>query len=220
MTNKGILIVVSGFSGAGKGTIIKALLGRYPENYSLSISATTRKPRAGEVCGREYFFREMEEFEKMIAENQLIEYARYVGNYYGTPKDFVEEQLELGQDVILEIEMQGALQVKETYPEALLLFVTPPTGRCLRERLINRGTETKAVIRSRMEQAVAESKAMVKYDYIIVNDQLDICVEEVHHIVQGEHLRVFRNQEFVDKIGTELTKILKGDNEHATSVLH
>jgi len=211
MTTRGILIVVSGFSGAGKGTIIKELLSRYSEKYSLSISATTRAPRFGEVCGCEYFFKEMEEFEKMIAENQLIEYARYVGNYYGTPRDFVEEQLELGQDVILEIEMQGALQVKESYPEALLLFVTPPTGRCLRERLINRGTETKEVIRSRMEQAVAESKAMVKYDYIIVNDQLDVCVEEVHSIVQGEHLRVFRNQEFVDRIGTELIHILKGD---------
>ena len=211
MTSRGILIVVSGFSGAGKGTIIKELLRRHPKKYSLSISATTRKPRLGEICGREYFFRETEEFEKMIAENQLIEYARYVDNYYGTPRDFVEEQLELGQDVILEIEMQGALQVKETYPEALLLFVTPPTGRCLRERLINRGTETKEVIQSRMEQAVAESKAMVKYDYIIVNDQLDICVAEVHSIVQGEHLRVFRNQEFIDKIETELTGILKGD---------
>ena len=211
MTSRGILIVVSGFSGAGKGTIIKELLRRYPEKYSLSISATTRAPRLGEVCGREYFFKEMEEFEKMIAENQLIEYARYVGNYYGTPRDFVEEQLELGQDVILEIEMQGALQVKEAYLEALLLFVTPPTGRCLRERLINRGTETKEVIQSRMEQAVAESKAMVKYDYIIVNDQLEVCVEEVHSIVGGEHLRVFRNQEFVDKIGLELVSILKGE---------
>ena len=210
MTTRGILIVVSGFSGAGKGTIIKELLRRYQEKYSLSISATTRSPRPGEVCGREYFFKEMEEFEKMIAENQLIEYARYVGNYYGTPKDFVEEQLELGQDVILEIEMQGALQVKEAYPEALLLFVTPPTGRCLRERLINRGTETKEIIQSRMEQAVAESRAMVKYDYIIVNDQLEVCVEEVHNIVEGEHLRVFRNQEFVDKIGLELL-MLKGD---------
>ena len=210
MTSRGILIVVSGFSGAGKGTIIKELLRRYPEKYSLSISATTRAPRLGESCGCEYFFKEMEEFEKMIAENQLIEYARYVGNYYGTPRDFVEEQLELGQDVILEIEMQGALQVKEAYPEALLLFVTPPTGRCLRERLINRGTETKEVIQSRMEQAVAESKAMVKYDYIIVNDQLEVCVEEVHSIVGGEHLRVFRNQEFVDKIGLELV-MLKGE---------
>jgi guanylate kinase len=107
--------------------------------------------------------------------------------------------------------MQGALQVKEAYPEALLLFVTPPTGRCLIERLINRGTETKDIIKSRMEQAVAESKAMIKYDYIIVNDNLEECVEEVHSIVQGEHLRVFRNQEFVDKIGTELVCILKGD---------
>jgi guanylate kinase len=211
MTSRGILIVVSGFSGAGKGTIINELLKRYQEKYSLSISATTRKPRSGEVCGRDYFFKEIEEFEKMIAENQLIEYARYVGNYYGTPRDFVEKQLELGKDVILEIEIQGALQVKERYPEALLLFVTPPSIRSLQERLVRRGTETKDVIQSRMEQAVAESKVMIKYDYIIVNDILDTCVEKVHKIVSGEHFRAFRNQEFIDKIESELINILKGD---------
>jgi guanylate kinase len=212
MTSRGILIVLSGFSGAGKGTIITELLKRYQDKYSLSISATTRQPRSGEVCGREYFFKDIEEFEKMIAENQMIEYARYVGNYYGTPRDFVEKQLELGKDVILEIEIQGAIQVKETYPEALLLFVTPPTVRSLRERLIRRGTETKDVIQSRLEQAVAESKVMINYDYIIVNDKLDTCVEEVHNIVQGEHFRVFRNQEFIDKIESDLISISKGDS--------
>ena len=128
MNKKGILIVVSGFSGAGKGTIMKELLKQY-DNYALSISATTREPRPGEEEGREYFFKTVEEFEKMIAKDELIEYARYVDNYYGTPRAYVEEQLEAGKDVILEIEIQGALKVKEKFPETLLLFVTPPTAK-------------------------------------------------------------------------------------------
>ena len=128
MENKGILIVVSGFSGAGKGTIMRALLDKYEETYALSVSATTRDPRPGEVEGREYFFRTVEEFEKMIAKEDLIEYAKYVDNYYGTPRTYVEEQLERGRDVILEIEIQGALKVKEKFPETLLLFVTPPSA--------------------------------------------------------------------------------------------
>jgi len=211
MTERGILIVVSGFSGAGKGTLIKGLLERDKDKYSLSISATTRAPRPGEVCGREYHFKNINEFEKMIAENQLIEYAKYVGNYYGTPRDFVEQQLDMGIDVILEIEMQGALQVKRKHPDALMLFVTPPTGKCLKERLINRGTETKEMVESRMEQAVSESLVMDKYDYLIVNDKVDVCVEEMHSIIYGEHLRVSRNQEFLEKIQLELANILRGD---------
>ena len=127
MSERGILIVVSGFSGAGKGTIMKEIMRRY-DNYALSISATTRKPRPGEEDGREYFFKTVEEFEKMIAKDELIEYARYVDNYYGTPRAYVEEQLEAGKDVILEIEIQGALKVKENFPQTLLLFVTPPTA--------------------------------------------------------------------------------------------
>ena len=149
MNNKGILIVVSGFSGAGKGTIMKALLNKY-DNYALSISATTRNPREGEVDGREYFFKTREEFEKMIAKDELIEYAKYVNNYYGTPKAYVEEQLADGKDVILEIEIQGALKVKEKFPETLLLFVTPPSAAELRSRLVGRGTETMEVIEQRM----------------------------------------------------------------------
>ena len=211
MTERGILIVVSGFSGAGKGTLIKGLLERDKNKYALSISATTRAPRLGEVCGREYYFKNIDEFEKMIAENQLIEYAKYVGNYYGTPRDYVEQQLSAGIDVILEIEMQGALQVKRKHPDALMLFVTPPTGKCLKERLINRGTETKEMVESRMEQAVSESLVMDKYDYLIVNDKVDVCVEEMHSIIYGEHLRVSRNQEFLDKIQLELANILRGD---------
>ena len=203
MNKKGILIVVSGFSGAGKGTIMKELLKQY-DNYALSISATTRKPRPGEEEGREYFFKTVEEFEKMIAKDELIEYARYVDNYYGTPRAYVEEQLEAGKDVILEIEIQGALKVKEKFPETLLLFVTPPTAKELKHRLVGRGTETMDVIEFRMNRAKEEAEGMDKYDDLIVNDVLAECVEEVHRIIQGEHRRSFRNYEFIDHMKEEL----------------
>ncbi|MFQ8899312.1 MAG: guanylate kinase [[Clostridium] scindens] len=198
-----MLIVVSGFSGAGKGTIMKELLKQY-DNYALSISATTRKPRPGEEEGREYFFKTVEEFEKMIAKDELIEYARYVDNYYGTPRAYVEEQLEAGKDVILEIEIQGALKVKEKFPETLLLFVTPPTAKELKHRLVGRGTETMDVIEFRMNRAKEEAEGMDKYDYLIVNDVLAECVEEVHRIIQGEHRRSFRNQAFIEHMKEEL----------------
>ena len=203
MNKKGILIVVSGFSGAGKGTIMKELLKQY-DNYALSISATTRKPRPGEEEGREYFFKTVKEFEKMIAKDELIEYARYVDNYYGTPRAYVEEQLEAGKDVILEIEIQGALKVKEKFPETLLLFVTPPTAKELKHRLVGRGTETMDVIEFRMNRAKEEAEGMDKYDYLIVNDVLAECVEEVHRIIQGEHRRSFRNQAFIEHMKEEL----------------
>lgn len=207
MKEKGILIVVSGFSGAGKGTIMKELLKKYEEKYALSVSATTRAPRPGEQEGREYFFRSVEEFEKMIAKEELIEYAKYVDNYYGTPRAYVEEQLEAGKDVILEIEIQGALKVKEKFPETLLLFVTPPSAEELKRRLVKRGTETMEVIASRMERAREEAEGMEQYDYLIVNDVLQDCVEEVHQIIQGEHRRSFRNRDFIEKMRKEL----KGD---------
>lgn len=206
MRNRGILIVVSGFSGAGKGTLMKELIRRY-ENYALSISATTRKPREGEEDGREYFFKEVEEFEKMIAQEELIEYASYVNNYYGTPRAYVEEQLSSGKDVILEIEIQGALKVKEKFPDTLLLFVVPPSAKVLKERLVGRGTETMDVIESRMRRACEEAEGMDKYDYLIVNDDLDVCVEEMHHIIQGEHRRSSRNAEFISRIKRELQEI-------------
>ena len=136
MDRKGILIVVSGFSGSGKGTLMKELLSRYPDTYALSVSATTRRPRDGEQDGREYFFITEDEFEKMIAKEELIEYARYVKNYYGTPKEYVRKQLDAGKDVILEIEIQGALKVKEAFPDTLLLFVTPPNAEELKKRLV------------------------------------------------------------------------------------
>lgn len=204
MKDKGILIVVSGFSGAGKGTIMKKLLEKYESRYALSVSATTRGPREGELDGREYFFRSEEEFEKMIAEDKLIEYARYVNNYYGTPREYVEEQLEQGKDVILEIEIQGALKVKEKFPDTLLLFVTPPSASELRSRLEGRGTETREVICRRMQRAAEEAEYMEQYDYLIVNDDLDECVEEMHHIICGEHRRSYRNSVFIDHMKKEL----------------
>ncbi len=200
---KGVLIVVSGFSGAGKGTLMKCLTEKY-ENYALSISATTRSPRPGEEEGREYFFRTTEEFEKMIAEDQLIEYARYVNNYYGTPKQYVLECLEKGKDVLLEIEIQGALKVKEKYPDALLLFVTPPDAGELKKRLVSRGTETAEVIASRLMRASEEAQGMDCYDYLVINDDLQACVEEVHRIIRSEHCRMGRNREFVVRIQSEL----------------
>lgn len=203
MSNKGILTVVSGFSGAGKGTIMKRLMEKY-DNYALSVSATTRAPRPGEEEGREYFFRTVEEFEKMIAKEQLIEYAKYVDNYYGTPRAYVEEQLEAGKDVILEIEIQGALKVKEKFPETLLLFVTPPSARELMDRLVKRGTESMEVILSRMERAREEAKGMDRYDYLVINDVLEDCVDEVHRIIQGEHRKSFRNMDFIEKMRQEL----------------
>lgn len=203
---RGILIVVSGFSGAGKGTLMKRLLETY-DNYALSVSATTRQPRPGETHGIEYFFKSVDEFEKMIAQDELIEYAKYVNNYYGTPKDYVMSQLEAGKDVILEIEIQGALKVKEKYPDTLLLFVTPPSAKELKKRLVGRGTETMDVIESRMKRAVEEAEYMNAYDYLIINDDLEICVKEMHHVIQSEHGRVSRCDAMIEQIQKELQKL-------------
>ena len=209
MSNKGILTVVSGFSGAGKGTIMKRLMEKY-DNYALSVSATTRAPRPGEEEGREYFFRTVEEFEKMIAKEQLIEYAKYVDNYYGTPRAYVEEQLEAGKDVILEIEIQGAMKIKEQFPESLLLFVTPPSAEELQKRLVGRGTETADVIAQRLARAYEESEGMDAYDYIVVNDDLDECAAAVQKYVEAAKNVPSRRVEFITEIREELKGFAKG----------
>lgn len=209
MSKKGSLVIISGFSGAGKGTVVKELMNRY-DCYALSISATTRAPREGEVNGREYFFKTREEFEELIRQDALYEYACYVSNYYGTPKAYVQERLAAGKDVILEIEVQGALKVKEKNPEALLLFVTPPSADELRKRLIHRGTESEEVIQERMNRAAEESLLMDRYEYLIINDQLDDCVTKVHQLIQREHLRMEANTDMVTKLQKEL-KEMKGE---------
>lgn len=203
MNQHGILVVVSGFSGAGKGTLMKELLKRY-DNYALSISATTRKPREGEVDGRDYFFVSKDMFQHMIGENQLIEYAQYVNHYYGTPSEYVRRQMAAGKDVILEIEIQGALKVKKRYPDTLLLFVTPPSAQELKRRLVGRGTETIEVINARLSRAAEEAAGMEAYDYLLINDQIDSCVEQMHQLIQLQHQRTSYHLDFLNQMREEL----------------
>ena len=203
MNHQGILVVVSGFSGAGKGTLMKELLKRY-DNYALSISATTRAPREGETDGKEYFFVTKEQFEKMRDERKLIEYAQYVNNYYGTPKEYVEQKMAEGKDVILEIEIQGALKVKKRFPDALLLFVTPPSAEELRRRLVGRGTETLEVINARLARAAEEASGMEAYDYLLINEDLDRCVEEMHQLIQLQHRKTSYHLDFLSKMREDL----------------
>ena len=201
--SKGILVVVSGFSGSGKGTVMKRLMEKY-DNYALSVSVTTRNPRPGEKDGEAYFFRTKEEFEQLIREDGLIEYAQYVENYYGTPRKYVEEQLSAGKDVILEIEIQGALKVKKRFPDALLLFVTPPSAEELRRRLVGRGTETLEVINARLARAAEEASGMEAYDYLLINDDLDRCVEEMHQLIQLQHRKTSYHLDFLSKMREDL----------------
>ncbi|WP_026835794.1 guanylate kinase [Eubacterium xylanophilum] len=205
---KGILTVISGFSGSGKGTIIKELLSKY--DYALSISATTRSPREGEIDGVHYHFLTQEDFENMIEKSELIEWAKYVDNYYGTPKAFVEKQLDEGKDVILEIEVQGGMLVKEKFPEALLIFVTPPSAEVLRERLVGRGTESEEVIDKRIAMAYTESDSMNNYDYIVVNDTLDEAVNNVHNIISMQHLRADKSGGIINNIQMQLEEMKRG----------
>ena len=210
MNKKGILIILSGFSGVGKGTVVRRLLSDY-DNYALSISATTRKPREGEEDGVSYFFKSKEEIEQMIKEDSFIEHARYVENYYGTPKAYVQEQLDAGKDVILEIEIQGALKVKEKYPDALMLFLVPPDAQTLKERLVGRGTETADVIHDRLERAAQEAQEMGSYEYIIVNDDLEQSMELMHHLIESQHNKTDRNLAFIHQIQEEVREFVKGE---------
>ena len=208
--SKGVLTVVSGFSGAGKGTVMKRLIQKY-DDYALSISVTTRKPREGERDGIEYFFKTKEEVEAMIENDEFLEYARYVDNYYGTPRFYVEEMLAKGKNVILEIEIQGAMQIKAKNQEAVLVFVTPPSFEELRNRLVGRGTETADVIESRLKRASEEAEGMPSYDYILVNDQVEDCVDRLHQIILSERAKTQRNEEFINTIQQEARIFMKGD---------
>ena len=217
MNNQGTLLVVSGFSGAGKGTVIKELLKEH-DNYSLSISATTRKPREGEQDGREYFFKTKEEFEDMISRGRFLEHAQYVNNYYGTPRDYVEEQIKANRNVILEIEIQGALKIKKQFPDTVLMFVSAPSADELKDRLVGRGTETKEVCAQRLSRAYEESLGIEKYDYLVVNDKLDDCVELVNDIIhssddtkKNQDYLVSSNIDFINKMRKELLSFSKGD---------
>ena len=210
MNRKGSRGVVSGFSGVGKGTLMKLLTERYRQ-YALSISATTRSPRAGEEDGREYFFRTREAFEELIANDQLVEYAEYCGNYYGTPREYVESQMEQGRDVILEIELQGALKIKKKFPEALLLFIVPPDAKTLLDRLRGRNTETEDVIQKRLARAAEESEGIEQYDYIIVNDDLEQSMELMHHLIESQHNKTDRNLAFIHQIQEEVREFVKGE---------
>lgn len=196
MTKKGLLLVVSGPSGVGKGTICKEYLNKY-DDCALSVSATTRSPRDGEVDGVSYFFLSHEEFRKKIDEGGFLEHAVFCDNYYGTPKDAVMEKLEEGKNVILEIEVQGALQVRSHYPEAVFVFVIPPSVETLEERLRGRGTETDEVIKKRLERAKAEFKYIDKYNYVLVNDTVSEAVCRLHSIIEAEKCVMARNYNFV-----------------------
>lgn len=204
MSNQGLLVVISGFSGVGKGTVVKRLVSEY--GYSLSVSATTRAPREGEVDGKDYYFKSVEDFRNLIDYNGFIEWAQYVDNYYGTPRKFVEQEMAQGHDVILEIEVQGAMNIKKQYKDAVLIFLTAPNASSLRERLAGRGTETEEIINKRMKRAKEESLDMDVYDYIVVNDDLDECVNTVNSIIVSTKCLKENNIKFMEDIKEELQK--------------
>lgn len=213
MNEFGKLVVISGFSGSGKGTIIKALLENYSNDYVLSVSATSRLPREGEEEGVHYFFKTRTEFESMIQNRELIEYAEYVGNYYGTPKKYVEEMLSQGKNVILEIEVQGGSQIKKLYPEALMMFIMPPSVLELKQRLLNRGSESEEVIQHRLAQANKELEYISGYDYMIINRELEEAVETLHVMIKSsneerekqDELKVKNKTQFLDGISRDLS---------------
>ncbi|MCI7240452.1 guanylate kinase [Aerococcus suis] len=199
MKSKGLLVVLSGPSGVGKGTVRQALFATDHDKHQFlySVSATTRQPRPGEVDGEDYFFLKRSEFEQMIEEEKLLEYAEYVGNYYGTPLEYVQEMTEQGKDVFLEIEVQGALQVKRRMPDGVFIFLAPPNLRELESRIVNRGTDSEEVIAKRMQQAREELQLMTQYDYVVENDSVDKAVKRIQTILDAEHLKTDR---FIDNI--------------------
>ena len=192
MSERGLLIVFSGPSGVGKGTVRQEIFSTPDHKFEYSVSMTTRAQRPGEVEGKDYFFRSREEFEELIRNGQMLEYAEYVGNYYGTPLTYVNETLDKGIDVFLEIEVQGALQVKKKVPDAVFIFLTPPDLNELQERLVGRGTDSEEVIAQRIERAREEIALMSEYDYAIVNDEVPLAAERVKRVIEAEHFRVDR----------------------------
>lgn len=196
---KGILFILSGPSGVGKGTVRKNLF-EQATDLKYSISMTTREKRPGEVDGVDYFYKSKEAFEKRIEQNQLLEYAKYVNNYYGTPRDYVERTLEAGYDVFLEIEVQGALQVKESFPEGVFIFLFPPSLEELKNRIVSRGTESNELVLNRLKEARKEIEIMDSYDYVVVNDQVDLAVTKIQSIIQSEHCRRVRIEKQYKKI--------------------
>ncbi len=196
---KGDLFVITGPSGVGKGTLIKSLMTKM-DNLFYSISATTRQPRPGEVDGKDYYFIKNDQFEEWIIKNQFLEYAKYVGNYYGTPLKPVLEQIENGLDVILEIEVQGALQVKKNYPGAIMIFVLPPSMEDLRNRLLHRSTETEKVIDDRIQRAKQEIKLIESFDYIVINEDVDKAVEELMSVIQTQKYTIKHRKDHIEVI--------------------
>lgn len=192
MTERGLLIVFSGPSGVGKGTVRREIFSTPDHKFEYSVSMTTRQKRPGEVDSVDYFFRTREEFEELIKNGQMLEYAEYVGNYYGTPLTYVNETLDKGIDVFLEIEVQGALQVKKKVPDGVFIFLTPPDLDELKDRLVGRGTDSEEVIRQRIERAKEEIALMREYDYAVVNDEVPLAAERVKRIIEAEHFRVDR----------------------------
>lgn len=204
MSDRGILIVLSGPSGVGKGTVREALFKNYDNDFEFSISMTTRKKRRGEVEGRDYFYRSKEEFQKLIDENGFLEYAEYVGNHYGTPKKYVEDTLNKGRDVFLEIEVQGARQVQKQMPDGIFIFLTPPNLDTLESRIVNRGTESAEMVQKRLKKAVEEMRQIRYYDYFVENDKVDNAAKKVRQIIESEHLKVSRNMNTFDTFIKEM----------------
>lgn len=193
LDERGLLIVISGPSGVGKGTVRNALFEREGHNLIYSISMTTRKPRCGEQNGREYYFVSRDEFEQRIKDNKFLEYAEFVGNYYGTPLDKVEEQLEAGNEVVLEIEVQGAMQVRKKMKDAVFIFIAPPTMKDLKNRLNRRGTESPEIIQERYDKACREVELAHMYDYIVVNDTVENAADKIMAIIRAEHAKTRRS---------------------------
>lgn len=199
MANKGLLVILSGPSGAGKGTVLKALLAR-DENIKLSVSATTRSPRPGETDGKEYYFISREKFTQMVDSGEMLENAEYCGNCYGTPAAPIEQWNTLGQDVILEIEVQGGAQVKQKRPDAVGIFILPPSLKVLEHRLRSRGTEADETIRKRLAAARREIQEAKHYDYVVVNDTVEGAAEQIREILNAEKCRTYRNEQLIERM--------------------